>query len=190
VLYCTRVQQERFEDQALYEEVKDAFIVDGKTLKEAKQNMIVMHPLPRNAELSKEVDDDPRAAYFRQVSFENPLFPDTESYADGYFTDALRHVRPHGSPRPRYGTLDGSSRGAKGGRMRRRRKEMTRGKETQKRDRKVVLQEYTHAQNASPKRHLICFIVRNYYTVISCLFISFVRIHCCHVRHETLLECM
>ena len=68
VLYCTRVQKERFEDQALYEEVKDAFVVDGKTLKAAKQNMIVMHPLPRNQELSYEVDDDPRAAYFRQVS--------------------------------------------------------------------------------------------------------------------------
>jgi carbamoyl-phosphate synthase/aspartate carbamoyltransferase len=54
VLYCTRVQKERFEDQALYEEVKDSFIVDGKTLKEAKESMIVMHPLPRNAELSKE----------------------------------------------------------------------------------------------------------------------------------------
>jgi len=68
VLYCTRVQKERFEDQTLYEEVKDAFVVDGKTLKAAKQNMIVMHPLPRNQELSYEVDDDPRAAYFRQVS--------------------------------------------------------------------------------------------------------------------------
>ena len=67
VLYCTRVQKERFEDPNLYEEVKDAFVVDGKTLKGAKQNMIVMHPLPRNMELSKEVDDDPRAAYFRQV---------------------------------------------------------------------------------------------------------------------------
>ncbi|KAM0717434.1 hypothetical protein Q7P37_007286 [Cladosporium fusiforme] len=69
VLYCTRVQKERFEDQNLYEEVKDAFVVDGKTLKEAKENMIVMHPLPRNAELSKEVDDDPRAAYFRQMRY-------------------------------------------------------------------------------------------------------------------------
>lgn len=73
VLYCTRVQKERFEDQALYEEVKDAFVVDGKTLKAAKQNMIVMHPLPRNQELSYEVDDDPRAAYFRQVSLSPPF---------------------------------------------------------------------------------------------------------------------
>ena len=110
VLYCTRVQQERFEDQALYEEVKDAFVVDGKTLKEAKQNMIVMHPLPRNAELSKEVDDDPRAAYFRQVSFE--LFPvlDMMICTDNLLADALRYVRPHGSSRPRHGTLDRSRR--------------------------------------------------------------------------------
>jgi carbamoyl-phosphate synthase/aspartate carbamoyltransferase len=67
VLYCTRVQKERFEDPELYEEVKDVFVVDGKTLKQAKKNMIVMHPLPRNQELSEEVDDDPRAAYYRQV---------------------------------------------------------------------------------------------------------------------------
>jgi carbamoyl-phosphate synthase/aspartate carbamoyltransferase len=111
VLYCTRVQKERFEDQALYEEVKDSFIVDGKTLKEAKESMIVMHPLPRNAELSKEVDDDPRAAYFRQVS-QRKLLPETprRTYILTRFTDALRHVRPHGSPRPRHGALGGHRR--------------------------------------------------------------------------------
>lgn len=68
VLYCTRVQKERFDDPELYEELKDSFVVNAKTLRDAKPNMIVMHPLPRNQELSKEVDDDPRAAYFRQVS--------------------------------------------------------------------------------------------------------------------------
>jgi carbamoyl-phosphate synthase / aspartate carbamoyltransferase len=68
VLYCTRVQKERFEDLELYEKVKDEMVVSAKTLRDAKKNMIVMHPLPRNMELAKEVDDDPRAAYFRQVS--------------------------------------------------------------------------------------------------------------------------
>nr|POE72270.1 protein pyrabcn [Quercus suber] len=69
VLYCTRVQKERFESQDLYDELKDDLVVSSKTLRDAKKNMIVMHPLPRNTELHKEVDDDPRAAYFRQVSF-------------------------------------------------------------------------------------------------------------------------
>ena len=68
VLYCTRVQKERFEDKDLYEKVKDEMVVSAKTLRDAKKNMIVMHPLPRNMELSRDVDDDPRAAYFRQVS--------------------------------------------------------------------------------------------------------------------------
>jgi carbamoyl-phosphate synthase/aspartate carbamoyltransferase len=68
VLYCTRVQKERFPDLASYEAVKDAFVIDNKVLKGAKANMIVMHPLPRNNEINEEVDFDPRAAYFRQVS--------------------------------------------------------------------------------------------------------------------------
>ncbi|EMC91885.1 hypothetical protein BAUCODRAFT_152247 [Baudoinia panamericana UAMH 10762] len=69
VLYCTRVQKERFEDQDLYEMVKDELIVNARTLRDAKKKMIVMHPLPRNMELSKDVDDDPRAAYFRQMRY-------------------------------------------------------------------------------------------------------------------------
>ena len=69
VLYCTRVQKERFEDLNEYERLKDAFVVDNKMLKGAKSTMVVMHPLPRNAEVKEEVDFDQRAAYFRQVSF-------------------------------------------------------------------------------------------------------------------------
>ncbi|KAF2230101.1 aspartate carbamoyltransferase [Viridothelium virens] len=69
VLYCTRVQKERFEDEALYESVKDAFVVNNTTLKAAKANMVVMHPLPRNMEIAEEVDFDPRAAYFRQMKY-------------------------------------------------------------------------------------------------------------------------
>jgi carbamoyl-phosphate synthase/aspartate carbamoyltransferase len=68
VLYCTRVQKERFEDLAEYEKVKGGLVVDNAVLKDAKQSMVVMHPLPRNEEVAQEVDFDPRAAYFRQVS--------------------------------------------------------------------------------------------------------------------------
>ncbi|KAH7061992.1 hypothetical protein BKA63DRAFT_192683 [Paraphoma chrysanthemicola] len=69
VLYCTRVQKERFPDAAIYEKVKDSFVIDNKLLKGAKANMIVMHPLPRNNEIHEEVDFDPRAAYFRQMRY-------------------------------------------------------------------------------------------------------------------------
>lgn len=67
VLYCTRVQRERFADLEEYERLKDTFVIDNRVLKNAKTNMIIMHPLPRNAEISEEVDFDQRAAYFRQV---------------------------------------------------------------------------------------------------------------------------
>ncbi|KFZ25371.1 hypothetical protein V502_00156 [Pseudogymnoascus sp. VKM F-4520 (FW-2644)] len=69
VLYCTRVQKERFADLAEYERLKDTFIIDNKTLKAAKPSMVVMHPLPRNAEVAGEVDFDQRAAYFRQMRY-------------------------------------------------------------------------------------------------------------------------
>jgi aspartate carbamoyltransferase len=69
VLYVTRVQKERFSDQAQYESVKDAFVITPETLKIAKERMIIMHPLPRVGEISMEVDDDPRAAYFRQMEY-------------------------------------------------------------------------------------------------------------------------
>ena len=69
VLYVTRVQKERFEDLALYESVKAAYVITPETMKQAKADMILMHPLPRVAEISMEVDLDPRAAYFRQVEY-------------------------------------------------------------------------------------------------------------------------
>ncbi|MBV7329920.1 aspartate carbamoyltransferase [Chloroflexi bacterium TSY] len=67
VLYVTRVQKERFTDLAAYDRVKDHYIVDEALMNEAKEQMIVMHPLPRVNEISYTVDDDPRAAYFRQM---------------------------------------------------------------------------------------------------------------------------
>ena len=69
VLYVTRVQKERFVDEASYESVKGAYVIDPKVMKGARERMIVMHPLPRVGEISPEFDDDPRAAYFRQMEY-------------------------------------------------------------------------------------------------------------------------
>jgi aspartate carbamoyltransferase len=69
VLYVTRIQKERFKDPANYEKVAGEYIVDNKMMKLAKEQMIVMHPLPRVNEISTDVDKDPRAAYFRQMEY-------------------------------------------------------------------------------------------------------------------------
>ncbi len=67
MLYVTRVQKERFSDLALYDVVKEHYVVDPTLMARAKEEMIVMHPLPRVGEIAYAVDDDPRAAYFRQM---------------------------------------------------------------------------------------------------------------------------
>jgi aspartate carbamoyltransferase catalytic subunit len=67
VLYVTRVQKERFTDLAQYEEVKEFYKITPELMERAKKKMVVMHPLPRVGEIHYGVDDDPRAAYFRQV---------------------------------------------------------------------------------------------------------------------------
>ncbi len=69
VLYVTRVQKERFEDPEQYESVKGMFVITPEVLSHAKEDMIVMHPLPRVGEITMELDADPRAAYFRQVEY-------------------------------------------------------------------------------------------------------------------------
>jgi aspartate carbamoyltransferase len=69
VLYVTRIQQERFATPEDYEKVKGVYIITPETLKGAKDDMIVMHPLPRVNEITVEVDADPRAAYFRQMEY-------------------------------------------------------------------------------------------------------------------------
>lgn len=69
VLYVTRVQKERFEDPTQYEALKGSYVVTKETMTKAKDKMIVMHPLPRVWEIDMEVDDDPRAAYFRQMEY-------------------------------------------------------------------------------------------------------------------------
>ncbi len=69
VLYVTRVQKERFENQDEYESVKGAYVITPEVMQQAKDKMIVMHPLPRVGEISMDMDDDPRAAYFRQMEY-------------------------------------------------------------------------------------------------------------------------
>ncbi len=69
VIYVTRVQKERFENPEEYEQVKGAYVINREIMNKAKEEMIVMHPLPRVTEISMDVDDDPRAAYFRQMEY-------------------------------------------------------------------------------------------------------------------------
>ena len=67
VLYMTRVQKERFFNEADYIRLKDSYVLTPEKMKSAREDMCVMHPLPRVNEISVAVDKDPRAAYFRQV---------------------------------------------------------------------------------------------------------------------------
>jgi aspartate carbamoyltransferase catalytic subunit len=69
LLYMTRVQKERFFNEEDYVRMKDFYILDKKKMTLAPQDMLVLHPLPRVNEISVEVDDDPRAAYFKQVQY-------------------------------------------------------------------------------------------------------------------------
>lgn len=69
ILYMTRVQKERFFNEEDYVRMKDFYILDKHKMDLAKEDMYVLHPLPRVNEISVEVDKDPRAAYFRQVQY-------------------------------------------------------------------------------------------------------------------------
>ena len=69
ILYMTRVQKERFFNEQDYIRLKDSYILDKAKMSLARKNMIVLHPLPRVNEIAPEVDDDPRAAYFKQVKY-------------------------------------------------------------------------------------------------------------------------
>ncbi|MBP3773627.1 MAG: aspartate carbamoyltransferase [Treponema sp.] len=69
ILYMTRVQKERFFNEQDYIRLKDSYILDNQKMSLARKNMIVLHPLPRVNEIAPEVDDDPRAAYFKQVKY-------------------------------------------------------------------------------------------------------------------------
>ena len=69
ILYMTRVQKERFFNEEDYIRMKDSYILDKRKMELAKDDMLVLHPLPRVNEISVEVDDDPRAVYFKQVQY-------------------------------------------------------------------------------------------------------------------------
>ncbi|SHO46130.1 aspartate carbamoyltransferase [Anaerocolumna xylanovorans] len=69
LLYMTRVQKERFFNEEDYIRLKDSFILDAKKMSLAKEDMLVLHPLPRVNEISTEVDNDKRAVYFKQAEF-------------------------------------------------------------------------------------------------------------------------
>ena len=67
IIYMTRVQRERFFNEADYVRLKDSYILDPEKLKKAKEDLSILHPLPRVNEISVKVDEDPRACYFRQA---------------------------------------------------------------------------------------------------------------------------
>ena len=67
ILYMTRVQRERFFNEADYIRLKDSYILTPEKLKNAKADLNILHPLPRVNEISVAVDDDPRACYFKQA---------------------------------------------------------------------------------------------------------------------------
>jgi len=69
VLYMTRVQRERFFNEDDYIRLKDTYVLNTEKMSSAKENMIVLHPLPRVNEISVEIDSDPRAAYFKQAKY-------------------------------------------------------------------------------------------------------------------------
>ena len=69
ILYMTRVQRERFFNEADYIRLKDTYILDMAKLKNAKQDLSILHPLPRVNEIAVEIDDDPRACYFKQALY-------------------------------------------------------------------------------------------------------------------------
>lgn len=69
ILYMTRVQRERFDDIEEYERLKDTYILNKEKLSDAKDDMLILHPLPRVNEISTDVDDDKRAVYFKQAKF-------------------------------------------------------------------------------------------------------------------------
>lgn len=69
ILYMTRVQKERFFNEEEYIRLKDRYILDAEKMKLASPNMLILHPLPRVNEIAIEVDDDPRAVYFKQVEY-------------------------------------------------------------------------------------------------------------------------
>ncbi len=101
VLYMTRIQKERFSSARLYERVKNSFVLNQKLLSQLNRQAIIMHPLPRVNEISREVDDDKRAAYFRQAK--NGL------YIRMTLLDILNKRRPTNQAKPGVSSLNAKS---------------------------------------------------------------------------------
>ena len=103
VLYMTRIQRERFPDPFEYERLKDSYILTKEKMLLAKSDMVVLHPLPRVNEISVAVDDDPRAAYFRQVAYGKyirmalilKLLEESDGRCDALDTDGMIVDRIH-----------------------------------------------------------------------------------------------
>lgn len=73
IIYDTRIQKERFQDLELFEKIKSVYVIDKKLLSKCKEDIIVMHPLPRVNEITTDVDDTKHAAYFRQAFYGIPV---------------------------------------------------------------------------------------------------------------------
>ena len=108
ILYMTRIQRERFSDKNEYERLKNSYIITPESLKAAKKDLCILHPLPRVNEISVSVDKDPRACYFKQVLYgkyirmalilkllngvENESESESETDRDGNGEELLRNV--------------------------------------------------------------------------------------------------
>jgi aspartate carbamoyltransferase catalytic subunit len=69
ILYMTRIQRERFSDPAQYDRLRGTYVLDSRAMRAARQDMLVMHPLPKLDEIAPDVDEDPRAVYFEQARY-------------------------------------------------------------------------------------------------------------------------
>ena len=69
IIYMTRIQRERFSSEEAYKKQEGVYVLDKKKLQKAKEDLTILHPLPKNDEISSEIDDDPRAQYFNQAGF-------------------------------------------------------------------------------------------------------------------------
>ena len=93
----TRVQKERFLNEEEYVRLKDVYILDKQKLERAKKDLCILHPLPRVNEISTEIDDDPRAAYFRQAEYGKymrmaiilKLLNEKEEYVGGFINSFI-----------------------------------------------------------------------------------------------------
>lgn len=104
ILYMTRIQRERFSDKNEYERLKNSYIITPESLKTAKKDLCILHPLPRVNEISVSVDKDPRACYFKQVLYGkyirmalilkllNGVKSESETDRDGNGEELLRNV--------------------------------------------------------------------------------------------------